>query len=327
MNFMNGMEFEVKELSNNKFIAFFQKIGRSMSLAWTRFSNKYPKLSKLLYEIFMFWVFSMMVTIFQYIVMTFLPYAFGLELAGKEFLWPGITISLPGYQPFKWSVLGYDVQMVDGVVKIGGGLGYFIAYELATFFAQVINFPLQRNITYKSKGNPYFQAMWFFIAWVLISLLCNAITSFWIGWAYQVLPTALYSILTTVITGGVSMVVFFFVNKIIFPDLQKESARLNTKVEVLQNKQCSEGKLVAVMEKAKKYEKAANLDLARKKYFSLSKLADSKAVTYYAIKAEFEKAPTDENSKLLIKTYDEAKKAKLEKEEALKLFNELKAGE
>ena len=45
------------------------------------------------------------------------------------------------------------------------------------------------------------------------------------------------------------------------------------------------------------------------------------------LKAEFEKAPTDENSKLLIKTYDEAKKAKLEKEEALKLFNELKAGE
>ena len=324
---MNQMEFEVKELSKNKFIAFFQQIGRSISLAWTKFSNKHPKISKLLYEIFMFWVFSMMVTIFQYIVMTFLPYAFGIELAGKEFLWPGITISIPGYQPFKWSILGYDVQTVDGVVKIGGGLGYFIAYELATFFAQVINFPLQRNITYKSKGNPYFQAMWFFIAWVLISLLCNAITSFWIGWAYQVLPTALYNILTTVITGGVSMVVFFFVNKIIFPDLQKESVRLNKKVEALQNKECSEEKLVATMEKAEKYKKEASLDSARKKYLSLARIADSKIINYYAIKEDFEKAPTDENSKLLTKTYEETKKIVNEKEEALKAYLSLKEGE
>ena len=318
------MEFEVKELSGNKFIDFFQRIGRSLSLFWTKFSSKHPKISKLLYEFFMFWVFSMMVTIFQYLVMTFLPYAFGIELAGKEFLWPGLTVELPGYQPFKWSVLGYDIQTADGVVKIGGGLGYFIAYELATFFAQVINFPLQRNITYKSKGNPYFQAMWFFIAWVLISLLCNAITSFWIGWAYQVFDTALYSILTTVITGGVSMVVFFFVNKIIFPDLQKESQRLNKKVANLQSKKCSEEKLVYVMEKAKKCEKEAQFDLARKNYSSLSKIANSKAIIYYSLKEEVELNPTDENKELLEKKYEEAKNAFKEKEEAKKLFDELK---
>ena len=322
------MEFEIKELSKNKFVAFFQKIGRSLSLFWTKFSNKHPKLSKLLYEFFMFWVFSMMVTIFQYVVMTFLPYAFGLEMAGKEFLWPKVEVKIQGYEPFYWSILGYGVQYNKaGEVIIGGGLGYFIAYELATFFAQVINFPLQRNITYKSKGNPYFQAMWFFIAWVLISLFCNAITSFWIGWAYQVLPSALYSILTTVITGGVSMVIFFFVNKIIFPDLQKQSARLNKKVEVLQSKGCSEEVLVATREKAQKYEKLAKLDLARKKALSTSKIADSKVINYYVIKEEFEKAPTDENKELLEKTYEETKKAVSEKEEALKEYEELKKEE
>lgn len=318
------MEFEVKKLSDNRFVAFFQKIGRALSLFWTKFSTRCPKLSKLLYEFFMFWVFSMMVTIFQYVVMTFLPYLFGIELAGKEFLWPGVTVSIPGYQPFKWSILGYDVQMADGAVKIGGGLGYFIAYELATFFAQVINFPLQRNITYKSKGNPYFQAMWFFIAWVLISLFCNSITSFWIGWANQVLPNALYSILTTIITGGVSMAVFFFVNKIIFPDLQKQSQRLNKKVEVLKSKKCSEEKLVATIELANKIEHEAKYDSARKKYQSLSKIADSKVITYYAIKEEFEKSPTDDNKKLLETSYEQTKKAVLEKEEALKEFDLLK---
>ena len=317
------MEFEVKQLSKNKFVAFFQKIARGFSLFWTKFSNKHPKLSKLLYEFFMFWVFSMMVTIFQYLVMTFLPYAFGLEMAGKEFLWPGLEVKLPGYEPFKWSVLGYEVHMENGAVVIGGGLGYFIAFELATFFAQVINFPLQRNITYKSKGNPYFQAMWFFIAWVIISLVCNGITSLWIGWAHQVLAPAVYSILTTVITGGVSMVVFFFVNKIIFPDLQKESARLNKKVEKLQSTKCSEEKLVATMEKAKKFDHLAKLDKARKDYAGAARIADSKVINYYAIKEEFEKNPTDENSKLLTKTYEETKKAVSEKEEALKAYNEL----
>ena len=55
------------------------------------------------------------------------------------------------------------------------GWGYFIAFEIAVFTAQCINFPLQRNITYRSHGNPWFQAMWYFIGWVLVSIATNAI--------------------------------------------------------------------------------------------------------------------------------------------------------
>ena len=66
---------------------------------------------------------------------------------------------------FTWSLLGYNAS---GAVIIGGGLGYFISYEVGSFLAQCINFPLQRNITFKSKGNPVYQAMWYFIAWVVI---------------------------------------------------------------------------------------------------------------------------------------------------------------
>ena len=53
---------------------------------------------------------------------------------------------------------------------------------------------LQRNITFKSHGNVGYQAMWYFIAWIVIFLS------------------------VTIITGGVSMVIFFFVFKIIFPE-------------------------------------------------------------------------------------------------------------
>ena len=48
---------------------------------------------------------------------------------------------------YKWNILGYEVaRSTAGEVVIGGGWGYFISYELGTFLAQCVNFPLQRNI-------------------------------------------------------------------------------------------------------------------------------------------------------------------------------------
>ena len=40
----------------------------------------------------------------------------------------------------------------------------------------------------------------------------------WVGVAKVLLPAAVYNIGTTVLTGGVAMVVFFVVNKIIFAE-------------------------------------------------------------------------------------------------------------
>lgn len=101
---------------------------------------------------------------------------------------------------------------------IGGDLGYFISYEFGSFLAQCINFPLQRNITFKSHGNPVYQAMWYFIAWILISLICNGFNNLWMPIAAEYVAPAIYNILVTFITGGVSMIIFFFVFKIIFPE-------------------------------------------------------------------------------------------------------------
>lgn len=84
--------------------------------------------------------------------------------------------------------------------------------------AQCINFPLQRNITFKSKGNPAYQAMWYFIAWVIISLICNGFNNLWMPIAAVYVAPAIYNLLVTFITGGVSMVIFFFVFKVIFPE-------------------------------------------------------------------------------------------------------------
>lgn len=186
--------------------------------SWKGFEQKHPKLAKWLYQLFYFWVFSMSVTIFQYLIFTFMPQWLGIELAGTEFMWPQIPITIAGIS-YKWNILGYEVMRdAAGEVVIGGGLGYFISYEVGTFLAQCINFPLQRNITFKSKGKISWQIMWYFIAWILISLVCNALNGLWMPIAQNYFAPEIYNILVTFITGGVSMVIYFFVFKIIFPE-------------------------------------------------------------------------------------------------------------
>ena len=185
---------------------------------WPAFERRYPRLSRWVYQIGCFFVFSMGVTIFQYLVFTFMPGLLGTALAGREFMWPKIPVEVFGVK-FTWSLLGYNVlRDASGAVVIGGGLGYFISYETGSFLAQCINFPLQRNITFKSKGNPFVQAAWYFAAWIVISLVCNGFNNLWMPIASAYVAPAVYNILVSVITGGVSMVIFFFVFKIIFPE-------------------------------------------------------------------------------------------------------------
>ncbi len=195
----------------------------SLKNNWSKFSKKHPVLSKWLYQIFYFLVFSMGVTILQYLVFTFMPGMLGIGLAAKEFMWPQLPVSILGVD-FSWSLLGYNViRDASGAVVIGGGLGYFISFEVGSFLAQCVNFPLQRNITFKSKGNPWYQAMWYFIAWVAISLLCNGLNNLWMPVAAAYVSPAVYNILVTMIAGSVSMVIFFFVFKIIFPEGKPEA--------------------------------------------------------------------------------------------------------
>lgn len=181
---------------------------------WNGFETKHPKLSKWVYQIFYFFIFSMGVTVFQYLVFTFMPYMLGEKLAATEFMWPQVPMNILGVE-FTWSLLGYNV-LSGGA--IGGGLGYFISYEVGSFLAQCINFPLQRNITFKSKGNPVYQAVWYFIAWIVISLICNGFNNLWMPIAAEYVAPVIYNLLVTFVTGGVSMIIFFFVFKIIFPE-------------------------------------------------------------------------------------------------------------
>lgn len=126
---------------------------------WGGFAAKHPTAAKWIYQIFFFIVFCEGVTIFQYFIYAFMPGWLGPELAGVAWSWPALPMHLFGVD-FTWNALGYDVIYdAAGNVVIGGGLGYLISMLTGSFLAQCINFPLQRNITFKSHGNAAYQIL------------------------------------------------------------------------------------------------------------------------------------------------------------------------
>jgi putative flippase GtrA len=173
------------------------------------FAKKHPKAAKWIREGGLFFLFSNLVTVWQYILIQFLPSVFS-AYRDVEWMWPGVKMELFGAK-FTFNILGYSTA--------DGGMAYFIAYLIATFTAQCINFPLQRNITFRSHGKVLPQIAGYFVGWIGVTLVVNSINSIWVGVAGALgVPNFIYNILTTLLIGGVSMVIFFIVNKMIFPE-------------------------------------------------------------------------------------------------------------
>ncbi|MCR5545712.1 MAG: hypothetical protein K6F30_04460 [Lachnospiraceae bacterium] len=176
--------------------------------AWNNFVEKNPKLAKWVREGGLFVIVSNLITVFKYLLLQFLPAAFS-SLPNVDFGWPGVDMTLFG-ESFQWNIIGYDAAH--------GGLPYFCAYIVAMLVGECINFPIQRSFVFRSKGNIAYQGMWYAIAFVIVTCIVNSINCVWVAVAGMFVPDFVYNIGTTVLNGGVSMVIFFFVNKIIFPE-------------------------------------------------------------------------------------------------------------
>ena len=175
---------------------------------WNNFAKKHPGAAKWIREGGLFIIVSNLITVFKYLMLQFLPKFFA-SLPNVDFGFPGIDLTLFG-ETFKWNIIGYDAAH--------GGLPYFCAYMVAMVIGEVINFPIQRNVVFRSKGNIAYQIMWYFIAFCVITCIVNSINCVWIAVAGRFVPDFVYNIGTTVLNGGVSMLIFFVVNKIIFPE-------------------------------------------------------------------------------------------------------------
>ena len=172
------------------------------------FAEKHPAAAKWIREGGLFVIVSNLITVFKYLMLQFLP-KFFTSLPKVDFGFPGIDVTLFG-ETFKWNIIGYDAAH--------GGLPYFCAYMVAMVIGEVINFPIQRNVVFRSKGNVAYQIFWYFIAFCVITCIVNSINCVWVAVAGMFVPDFVYNIGTTVLNGGVSMLIFFFVNKIIFPE-------------------------------------------------------------------------------------------------------------
>ena len=173
---------------------------------WNHFAERHPSLSQWVREGGLFIIVSNAITVFKYVLLTFLPGAFAF-LGSRDFGFPGIDLTLFGIK-FKWYIIGYGAEQ--------GGAAYFTAYMIAMLIGEMINFFVQRSWVFRSKGNILRQGMWYLLAFCVVTCIVNSINCAWAAVAGHFVAPWLYDIGTTVLNGGVSMVVFFIVNKIVF---------------------------------------------------------------------------------------------------------------
>ena len=173
---------------------------------WNHFAERHPSLSQWVREGGLFIIVSNAITVFKYVLLTFLPGAFAF-LGSRDFGFPGIDLTLFGIK-FKWYNIGYGAEQ--------GGAAYFTAYMIAMLIGEMINFFVQRSWVFRSKGNILRQGMWYLLAFCVVTCIVNSINCAWAAVAGHFVAPWLYNIGTTVLNGGVSMVVFFIVNKIVF---------------------------------------------------------------------------------------------------------------
>ena len=138
---------------------------------WNTFAAKHPAAAKWVREGGLFVIVSNLITVFKYLLLQFLPAAFS-SLPVVDFGWPGIPVTLFG-ETFQWNILGYDAAH--------GGLPYFCAYMIAMVIGECINFPIQRNFVFRSKGNLGKQIAWYVAAFCIITCIVNSINCVWVA--------------------------------------------------------------------------------------------------------------------------------------------------
>ena len=183
--------------------------------------GQHPKAAQWIREGGLFLVFSYVVTFIKMLLLMFLPAMFHGIVGDVEWLFPGVPVTLFGVD-FKLAIVGNALETgADGAFLINSGLAFTLANLTAIMFGECINFPLQRNVTFKSHGPVVSQILCHFAATIVVFLVMNLFTCVWNPVTVALIPNealrnTVSSIVTTVVTGGVAMVIIFAVDKTIF---------------------------------------------------------------------------------------------------------------
>lgn len=188
-----------------------------MKEKWRNFAEDHKNIM----EFLKFFIISNGVTVLQMILMPVFKGIFvhtGLTDINFQ-LWPvGREADGSTYYIFNYAAGALDAGG-------GGGLAYFLAVQITMAIAQVINFFLQRNVTFKSKGNVYKAAMWYVIAYIIITLSAAALqgwykepiyTLFIHNWNMGKKGETIADLITMIINCIISFWVYYPILKIIF---------------------------------------------------------------------------------------------------------------
>lgn len=188
---------------------------------WKRFAEKHETIAQFL----VFFVVSNGVTVLQMIMMPVLKSIFGMT-----------NLVDTGFQVLHCGSVGGKVYYVfdyaAGSIASGGGggLAYFLAVEITMLIAQVINFFLQRKVTFKSNSSLAKAAFWYVIAYLIISIGAAALQGLYKDPIYRFFQNVMGSagitvadIVTMIINCAISFWVFFPIFKVIFKEEPEES--------------------------------------------------------------------------------------------------------
>ncbi len=185
---------------------------------WGRFKTNHPAIAQFI----VFFIISNGVTVLQMVMMPVIKYLFSFtSLVSTSFQILPIGHNLDGSVYY---VFDYAAGSIGS--GGGGGLAYFLAVEITLLIAQIINFFLQRNVTFKSDTSIGKAAVWYFIAWLIISVGAAALQGLYKAPVYDFFMNLMgegagmtvADIITMLINCVISFWVFFPILKIIFKE-------------------------------------------------------------------------------------------------------------
>lgn len=200
------------------------KFFRWCSDVWGRFKKKHPNIAQFL----VFFILSNGVTVLQLAMMPIFKALFELTgLVNTDFrIWQvGRNFDGSDYYVFNYAK---GTIMSGG----GGGLAYFLAVQVTLGIAQVINFFAQRNVTFKANNNVWWAAMWYVLAYIVITIVAAVAQGFYKAPIYNLFINTwnmggfgnlLADIITMIINSAISFWVFFPIFKLIFKQKKEEA--------------------------------------------------------------------------------------------------------
>ena len=170
---------------------------------WHDFEAKNPKLSQWVREGGLFLIISNAITIFR-----------GLATTGLTDL---LKVAGVSTEPCFWPTESFYI-----IGDLKDGLAGTIGLWVPSFIFEVINFFMQRKFTFRSNGNLWFQCPIYFVAWMIVMFILTPILGLLKTLLLGLIPGFIITVVASFLQGSISVVVMFFVNKIIFTDAPKQ---------------------------------------------------------------------------------------------------------